>query len=92
VIHSIAAGEGVIIYTRYASGKLPVKDVSVIGNWIWCLSWGVVVVFATTLGHKLVLFPAWLCYGKGRASVHKSDLLYMKGVEVMWHKSERRDC
>jgi len=50
------------------------------------------VVFATTLGHKLVLFPAWLCYRKGRASVHKSDLLYMKGVEVMWHKSERRDC
>ena len=53
---------------------LPVKDVTVIGNWIRRLSWWIVVVFATTLVYKLVLFSgAWFCNGKGRTSAHESE-------------------
>ena len=53
--------------------SLPVKDVTVIGNWIRGLSRWIVVVFATTLVYKLVLFPTWFCSGKGRTSAHESE-------------------
>jgi hypothetical protein len=49
---------------------ITVKDVPVIGNRIRCLSWGVVVVFATTLGYKLVLLSPGLCHGKGGSNAH----------------------
>lgn len=76
VIGSVTASEGAMylgLRTTRASGNLPVKDVTVIGNWIGRLSWWVVVVFATTLGYKLVLFPTWFCKWKGRTSAHESE-------------------
>ena len=51
-------------------GEIPVKDVPVIGNRIRRLSWWIVVMFATTLVHKLVLFSPGLCHGKGGTKAH----------------------
>jgi len=76
VIGSVTAREvGMYLGTRTtrASRNSPVKDITVIGNWIGRLSWWVVVVFATTLDYKLVLFPTWFCNGKGRTSAHESE-------------------
>ena len=76
VIRGVTAREGVIclvMRTTWASRKLPVKDVAVIRNWVWCLSWWIVMVFTTLLVYKLVLFPTWLCNRKDRASAHESE-------------------
>jgi hypothetical protein len=50
--------------------ELPVQGVPVIGNWIRRLSWWVIVVFATTLVYKLVLFSPGLCHGEGGTNAH----------------------
>jgi len=76
VIRRVTAREGGMhlgMRTPRASGNLPVKDITVIGNWVGRLSWWVVMVFATTFFYKLVLFPTWFCNGKGRTSAHESE-------------------
>jgi hypothetical protein len=75
MVHSIADGEGdQTIWERVPveieRELLPVKEILVIGNWIGRLSWRVIVVFATTLVYKLVLFSPGLCRGKGGTNAH----------------------
>jgi hypothetical protein len=70
MVHSITDKEGVRWDLLEFREEIPVKDVPVIGNRIWCLSWRVVVVFATTLFYKLVLLSPGLCHGKGGSDAH----------------------
>jgi hypothetical protein len=76
VIRGVTAREGVMYLGDENDSNQrnsPIKDVTVIGNWIRGLPWWIVVVFATTLVYKLVLFPTWFCNGMGRTSAHESE-------------------
>jgi hypothetical protein len=67
---------------------LPVKEVPVIGNWVGRLSRRVIVVFATTLVYKLVLFSPGLCRGKGGTNAHvKKSLGGIANTKDMKHQS-----
>src|SRR6266702_4623796 len=73
MIHGIASS----VWFRYSGirkcwvrGRLPVKDVFVIGNWIWCLPWRVIVVLAAVFIHKLVLFSTGFSKRKCRTNAH----------------------
>lgn len=73
---------------------IAVKDVFVIGNWIWGLPRGVIVVLAAVFIHKLILFSTGFSERKCRTSAHgcrrKEGTLWDTGVErtaLMWHRA-----
>jgi hypothetical protein len=55
------------------SVTLPVKDVSVIRDWVWCLSRWVLVVFAAMFFDELAIFTTRIGEVKGRTDAHGGE-------------------
>ena len=55
------------------SVRLPVKDVSIIRDWVWCLSRWVLVVFAAMFFDELVIFTTKIGERNGRTDAHGGE-------------------